>query len=281
MPHIFEVKSQVISQEKVGPKCYRLILSALEISANAEPGQFVNIACGTHERLDPLLRRPLTIYRSAADHGTIEVIYEVKGNGTKALSQKRSGDWLEVLGPLGKGFVVKGNAAKAILISGGLGVAGLMALAQEIIINNQAKGLPSVYVLIGAHDQSELICTEDFRALGSGIKVIPWLTRVGLETALERLVGEVTAEGVTLGACSVYACGSWPMLKRVSEWAQRFDMACQVSLEAHMACGLGACQSCVCKVKSGPPESGSSGYTYGLVCKDGPVFDAEEIEWGE
>ena len=226
------------------------------------------------------MRRPLTIYRTWPDTGLVEVLYEVKGHGTQILSQKGLGDWIEVLGPLGKGFINNPFAERIILVSGGLGVASLMALAQEIV-GKREESSSYIYSLIGAHTEEKLLGLEDFRALGDGVKVLPWVTRAGLETALQKLSDELQSEGVNLNSCALYACGPEAMLKRVEQWAKGFNMGCQVSLEAHMACGLGACQSCICKVKAQPEDTKTNSYTYKLVCKDGPVFDGGEIDWGE
>lgn len=277
----FELKAEVVSQQEEAPGIYRLKLLAAEIAREAKPGQFLNIACSSQLQNDPLLRRPLTIFKAHPENGLLEVIYKVKGHGTTNLANLRAGERLDVLGPLGKGFTINPAAKKVILVSGGMGVASLMTLASSILQNPEMKKpSPYVYALIGAHTQEEIVCLEDFADLGDRIKVRPWLTRTGFKDALKRLESDLASDEVNLGECIAYACGPRSLLQRFAEWAREREMPCQVSLEAHMACGVGACQSCICKTKETSNRSPKP-YSYKLVCKDGPVFWAEEIDWNE
>ncbi|MEW5920260.1 MAG: dihydroorotate dehydrogenase electron transfer subunit [Bacillota bacterium] len=282
MQDIFEVKAQVTTQEKVGPDCHLLQLAAPQIAASARPGQFVNVACSRQYQYDPLLRRPLSIYRVSPDTGIIELIYKVRGRGTELLAQKRAGEIVAVLGPLGKGFDIHEGTSRAILVAGGLGVASLMFLAQELAKVALGKGEePYVHALIGGHSAEEIICVDDYSALGSPVKVHTWITRARLEQELEKVLEELSEQGVKTNTCSLYTCGPEGMLRRLAAWAQEHQMLCQVSLESHMSCGVGACQSCICKTSAGTGNTLEDTWKYSLVCRDGPVFNAEEVIWDE
>lgn len=279
MKKMYEIKTEVLSQVKVGPGIYHLKFMAPDIAGAARPGQFLNISCGY--RYDPLLRRPLTIYKAhtvGKEQGLVEVIYKVVGRGTELLSQKKQGDSLEVLGPLGNGFNVDKTLSRYILVSGGLGVASLMTLARELSLNS-AKPTPYIYLLIGSHTPEELICVEDFKALGDSIEVVTWVNRANLHDSIEDLLTRLNAEGTDINNCVMYACGPRPMLKWLAKFAQRNNLDSFVSLEAHMACGVGACQSCICNVveQNCSIQEEASPYRYKLVCKDGPVFNAREV----
>lgn len=278
MNQIFEVRAEVVEQQKVGPDCYRLSFKAPQIAGSGRPGQFVNIACnGQH---DFLLRRPLTIYRVFRSTGVVAVVYRVRGRGTSLLSRKRPGENIDVLGPLGHGFEIDPSAAKAILVSGGMGVASMMFLAEQLAARLKDEDQqPYIYALIGGHSPEDIICVDDLVGLGSAIKVNTWVTRVMLERALSELLIDLSAGGVDTGACSLYACGPKGMLKKIALWAKEQRIFCQVSMEEHMACGVGACQNCICKVKSNQYDP--LDYRYALVCREGPVFKAEEVIWNE
>jgi dihydroorotate dehydrogenase electron transfer subunit len=278
MKQIFEVQAEVLEQEKVGQDCYRLSFKAPQIAGLGKPGQFVNIAC--NRQYDVLLRRPLTIYRVYTETGVVAVVYRVRGRGTSLLSRKRPGENIDVLGPLGHGFEVDFSASRAILVSGGVGVASMMFLAEKLVALPKDKDQqPYIYALIGAHSSDDIICVGDFAGLGNAVRVNTWVTRVMLEKVLSQLLEDLSLSGVETGACSLYTCGPKGMLKKIAQWAKDQGMFCQVSLEEHMACGVGACQSCVCKVKANQHDS--LDYRYASVCREGPVFKAEEVKWDE
>jgi dihydroorotate dehydrogenase electron transfer subunit len=279
MNQIFEVQAEVLEQEKVGPDCYRLSFKAPQIAALGKPGQFVNIAPCSRQ-YDVLLRRPLTIYRVFTETGVVAVVYKVRGRGTAILSRKSPGENIDVLGPLGHGFEVDFSASMAILVSGGMGIASIMFLAEKLAALPKDKDQqPYIYALIGAHSPEDVICVDDFVSLGSAVRVNTWITRVMLEKVLSQLLDDLSTRGVDTSTCSLYTCGPAGMLKKIAQWAEERRMFCQVSMEAHMACGVGACQSCICKVKANHHDS--LDYAYALVCREGPVFKATEIKWDE
>jgi dihydroorotate dehydrogenase electron transfer subunit len=258
-----QAKAKVLSNEKVGKAHYRMKLEVSQIAKDARPGQFVHIRCSSG--YDPLLRRPFSIHKRA--QGRIDILYQVVGRGTGILSKKRRGEELDLLGPLGKGFEIESAFSKIFIISGGMGVAPLYMVAQEITRLGQGK---EVTALLGAKNK-ELILDKD--ALESlGLRVMT-ATEDGSEgyqglvsDLFERLISSQTSLSV-----AVYSCGPVSMLKKIAEVSSHQGFFCQVSLEQRMGCGLGACLGCVIR--------GISGYL--RVCKEGPVFDAQEILWDD
>lgn len=267
---ISEVRAEVLSNKAIIPSVMKMVLRAPEIASQSRPGQFVNVRCG--ETFDPLLRRPISVYGVGPgdkEPTTIELVYKIVGRGTERLARTPAGSFIEVLGPLGRGFEIR-QADEQILIAGGIGVASLMYLATEIVREVRLKRLNSrILALIGGHTAEELVCVEEIGGLGPEVNLRTWITRVGLRKCLDEVVGETGASR------AIYACGPNSMLKSVAGLALEKGIPCQVSLEAHMACGVGACQSCICHMVKG------EGHTYGLVCRDGPVFDAGEVAWNE
>ncbi len=250
-----QLKVKILANDKVSGSFYRMKLASSYLAKTARPGQFVEVRCTTG--VDPLLRRPLGIHR-ITKRG-IEVLYEVVGKGTELLSAQRAGRELDIIGPLGNGFDIAAPRP-AILIAGGIGVAPLIALAEE---------LGSAHVIIGARTKSHVLCESEFKHLGCIVSVATEdgsKGRKGLAT--DALNGLLTKSGSQYKA--IYACGPTGMLKAVARIAASHHIRCQVSLEERMACGVGVCLGCPVKVRPGE---------YKMVCKDGPVFDAQEIAW--
>jgi len=252
-------KSIVQSVERLSRFLYRLTLEAPLIAAEAQPGQFVMVACGP--TLDPLLRRPISIHQ-CSDDGCLQLVFKVVGRGTRLLSEIRAGQTLDLLGPLGRGFrLATGPVA---LIGGGIGIAPLLFLAKTLMQTNQ--GTASFRVLLGAQNGEELEpLAAAFATMGCEVELATddgSLGRHGLITDLlpAHLPGLSTA----------YACGPHPMMAAVAKLCAAAEVACEVSLEAHMACGLGACLGCAVEGADG---------RYKHVCKHGPVFKAEETSW--
>jgi dihydroorotate dehydrogenase electron transfer subunit len=250
-----KVKIKVLSNNRVSGSFYRMKLASGYLAREAKPGQFIEILCA--EGVDPLLRRPLGVHRIAKSG--IEVLYEVVGKGTALLSARRAGVELDIIGPLGNGFDIA-ESGPAILIAGGIGVAPLVALAEE---------LGKAHVIIGARTKSHVLCDGEFKRLGCIVSVATEdgsKGRKGLATDLlkDALQSERSESPM------VYACGPAGMLKAAAAIAKSHRVNCQVSLEERMACGVGVCLGCPVKVRSGE---------YKMVCKDGPVFDAEDIAW--
>jgi dihydroorotate dehydrogenase electron transfer subunit len=226
------------------------------------PGQFLEIKVCDNGL--PLLRRPVSIH--GIKGSKVKVIYEVVGEGTRILSGRGPGEFLDIIGPLGKGFTYAAKntgASPDILVAGGMGVAPLVFLAGKM---KPDKNL----VLIGARSKKQILCRSEFRNLGCKVLVATDDGSSGFKGKVTELLKEILSkQACPTGFGNIYACGPQPMLKAVAEISGREGIPCQLSLERHMACGFGACLGCVVSTKSG----------YKRVCKEGPVFAAEELTW--
>lgn len=222
-------------------------------------GQFLHIKCGDAQ----LLRRPISVARTQWDEpeDTAALIFEVRGEGTRWLSQRRVGDKLDVLGPLGNGFNVA-DGSRYLLVGGGIGVPPLMEYGESpkwskvavLGFRTKDKAFPAIVSRFEEHCEQTYLCTDD----GT-------LGRHGFVDAQMR---DILAKDNSFTA--VLACGPRLMLKNVAKVAAEFGVPCQVSMEERMACGVGACLGCAIQMKDG---------TMKHVCKDGPVFHAEEVDW--
>lgn len=249
----------VLSHEQLSPSVKRITLQAPEIAQVASPGQFVNVKCAS-ATMDPLLRRPFSLNRINSEDGTISLLYKVVGRGTDLMSQLRTGDSVQVLGPLGKGFTRDTNLKHGLLMAGGMGVAPLYPLAQKLL----AQGV-KVTCLFGARCSEDLADRDELAALGVDIRCC---TEDGSCDTKGR-VTDLLHEASDTFDCA-FACGPNPMLAALKELCSAKDLPLQVSLEQIMACGLGVCLGCTCEKENG------TGYWH--VCSDGPVLWAEEVK---
>jgi dihydroorotate dehydrogenase electron transfer subunit len=239
-----------------------MTLAAPAIAKSAKPGQFIMVR--TADSYQPFLRRPFGIHNVKGSN--VDILYELAGAGTKILSQKKSGETLNIIGPLGNGFKLdpRPYTLNPIFIAGGMGVAPLVYLAAKL------KKLKPV-VLLGAKTKSHILCEKEFKALGCDIKIATDDGSKGCKGFVSDLLQDViTGVGATRrAATTIYACGPKPMLKAITKIAKQHSISARLSLEEHMACGIGACLGCVVNTTHGQKR----------VCKDGPVFNAEEIVW--
>ncbi len=262
---MIQLSAKILEKEEVATDHYRLALDAPLISKEAHPGQFVHVRITSQYM--PLLRRPFSIHRM--NPSGIEILFRVVGTGTMLLAEKRVGDELDIIGPLGHGFRVKEDTFTAILVAGGVGVAPLFALAERL------RQFTEVKMLIGSKTRAGILCLERLEALGIDVQVATDDGSLGTRRVVTDLLEDflVTAASPKL---PIYGCGPMPMLRVLSEIAQLYSSPCQISLEADMACGVGACLGCVVKMVD---RHSPSHFEYKRVCVDGPVFDAREVLW--
>jgi len=260
------IKAKIISNRNIAPDHYEMAIEAPYLGRNSCPGQFVSVRA-QEGVTDPLLRIPLGVH--AIKKNGIHLLYKVVGPGTELLRARRKGETIDVLGPLGNGFdlapLLREKDSRAILVAGGHGVAPLYALAEAII-----KQKRQVDVFIGACTKKHVVGADKFKKLGAKVHIATedgtrchkgYVTEI-LKKHLDRVKGQ--------GArVKVYACGPRPMAGALAKVTDQFGIVAQVSLDAYMACGIGACLGCPIETVDG----------YKLVCKDGPVFDAEDIVW--
>ncbi len=256
----FQQKTQITRIERLAKDIVRITLESPEITSRAQPGQFVMIRTGNGH--DPLLRRPFSI--SQTSNGKyFQILFKVVGRGTEILSHCCEGEYLSVLGPLGRGFHVDCSAPN-ILLGGGMGIAPLLFLGKYMsrkCISNPPK------VVIGARTVSELSpLLHDFKELG--LPVYPATDDGSL--GYHGFVIDVLQEMNLAADTRISVCGPYPMMFAVHQFCRAKELACQVSMETTMACGMGACLGCIVPVEKG-------GYAH--ACSDGPVFDAEELLW--
>ena len=260
----------VVSMEQLDADTWWMVL---EVGKMVEQhalrgGQFLHIKCGDNQ----LLRRPISVAITQWDdpEDLATLIFEVRGEGTRWLSQRRTGDKLDVLGPLGNSFNVPGieedfaeiKERHYLLVGGGIGVPPLIMYGWSMPWPHTAvlgfrtkdKAFPAVVGRFQEACEETYLCTDD--------------GTLGRRGFVDAQVREILTKDKTF--TDILACGPKPMLKSVAKVATEFGVSCQVSMEERMGCGVGACLVCATPMKDG---------TMKHVCKDGPVFDAEEVDW--
>ncbi|MFH1449996.1 MAG: dihydroorotate dehydrogenase electron transfer subunit [bacterium] len=264
-------KIKILANIEIAPAYYRMILKDLEISNEALPGQFIHVRVS--DDLHPLLRRPFSLYRISKEDQFIEILYQIVGQGTLLLSKKRRDEYLDVIGPIGRGFWLEKPTQEALLVAGGVGIAPLFALAEKLL----KEDLPShkIIFFLGAKSKDSLIGLDELRNLGIKVEVTTKDGSVGYDGVVSTLLKIHLSQKKVISKSQIFSCGPLPMLKVVSQIAAKHNLPCQVSLEERMGCGIGACLGCVVKVR----EKGSSAEDYERVCVNGPVFNADEVVW--
>ncbi len=245
----------VASQERLVADVYSLWLHTRSIAGTAKAGQFLALYSREKSRMLP---RPISICAIDREAGTIRLVYRVVGEGTREFSHLTEGEELTVLGPLGNGFPIK-KGRRPLLIGGGIGIPPMVALAQEL--GGKAQ--------IIAGYQSERFLTEELRENGT-----LYLATEDGSAGTKGNVMDAIREG-RLDADLIYACGPRPMLRAVKAYAEQKGIECYLSMEERMACGIGACLSCVCRSKDVDAHTHVHNKR---VCKDGPVFLSTEVE---
>ncbi len=258
---MLQTKIKILANEKIAPEYYKMAFESAMIVKLATPGQFLHIKVSNGS--EPLLRRPFGLH-SIKNMDGFEILYRVVGKGTALLSEKKAGEELDVLGPLGNGFNIPAAEKETmVLIGGGAGIAPLFFLAQK------AHNLRQIIVLIGGKTKDQILCEEEFKKLGVEVKIATEDGSYGHKGLVSDLLNALPH---TQERLSIFACGPLLMEKEIAKFSCEHNLPCQVSLESRMACGVGACLGCTVKVKGESP-------TYKRVCVEGPVFEAKEIVW--
>ena len=256
------VIAKIISQKELKKGCFRMTIEAPSIAKVAKAGQFLHIRCGNSK--DPLLRRPISIHKIGKK--SVEIMYNVVGKGTAILAAKKSGDCLDIVGPLGNGFKIHKNSRSVrLLVAGGMGVAPLMGLAEELSKN---KARDKKIIILGAKTRQHILCENEFKRLGVEVQVATEDGSMGKKCLATDLAKEIiSSKKYKWSEVCIYAAGPMPMIKALCGLMEGCSLESQVSLEEKMACGLGACLGCVVDTQAG----------YKRVCKDGPVFNLCEV----
>lgn len=257
---MFCVRSKILENKKIAEEHYKLTISSKEIAESAKPGQFIQIKIE-----EVFLRRPFSIHKTKDEK--LEIIYKIVGRATETLSKYKKGKEIDIIGPLGNGFGIPFKNCKFIFAGGGYGISPLYFFAERIVNNFSAE---DIFVFIGAKKKKYIICEEEFKNLGCKLYISTEDGSKGYKGKITEFLNFKLSEFLSKHYSFIlYSCGPYPMLKEVAKIARINNIKCYVSLEEIICCGFGACLGCAVKTK----------YGYKLVCKDGPVFDAEEIIW--
>ena len=256
-----KVQAVIASQECITDGIYSMWLQFSQdynVAEMAKAGQFVSLYSKDGSRLLP---RPISICEIDSGAAKLRLVYRIAGAGTKEFSLMQAGESIEVLGPLGNGFDQK--EGKAVLIGGGIGIPPMLQLSKSL----SEQGV-SVQVVLGYRNDDLFLKTEfeDYAEVYVS-------TEDGSVGTKGNVIDAIRANGLV--ADTIYACGPLPMLRGVKAYAAEQGIRAQISMEERMACGIGACLACVCQSSE---VDGHSNVHNKRICKDGPVFDAEEIE---
>ena len=244
-PHIVEVLSNI----KLSDDTWKLTFQNQEIAENAKPGQFVSILCE-----DLLLRRPFSVANTI--NNSFEIIYKVKGKGTKYLSSLRNGESADIIGPMGNGFTIENK--NSLLIGCGVGIAPINFLSnilEKSGIKHSFVACSQTFINTGI-TENQVIITEDGSAGLEG----------RLDQHLKKIINEVKPE-------KIYTCGPNPAMAYVSLTAEKYEISVEAALERDFACGTGVCMGCVIQIKDNNKTKNKR------ICKDGPVFRGNEVLW--
>ena len=245
----------ITKKAEIGKNIFDFTIHCPEIAKEAVAGQFVHIKVEGF-----FLRRPISICEIDKTQGTIRIVFEIKGDGTKSLSELEETAKMDVIGPLGNNFTLLDKSKKIIVVGGGIGVPPMLETAKPYGENATA--------IIGFRNSDAVVLKDDFVKYGSDVMLCTDDGSEGIHgyvtTALEQRLAKGTAD-------IIYACGPEPMLKGIAKIAKENGIRCEISMEERMACGVGACLVCACKTVKDGEE------IFSHVCKDGPIFSNEQL----
>jgi len=253
------LSEEILSNEQIAPGIFRMKVKSDYISCRALPGQFVNVKCC--EGINAFLRRPISICSVEREKGYFDIVFQVKGTGTKYLSLSNAGGRLDVIGPLGNSFSMADQYGRIAVIGGGIGIFPLLFLLEEHRALHKTA-------YIGFRSKEFAVLTQEFQKAAREVII----TTDDGSYGNKGVVTDMLRQGLKMNEFDIiYSCGPLPMLKEVVKIASENGIKCQVSLEQRMGCGIGACLVCACKTRL------DEGWQYSHVCKDGPVFWSDEI----
>ena len=280
---IFLEEAEILAHEAFAGDQYTLRIHAPECAAHACPGSFVHLQC---DQLRPL-RRPLSIMRVSRDEGWVEFLYKAVGDGTRLLSERKPGERISALGPIGRPFQIHADRPRPLLIGGGVGIPPMIFLADAL--RRQAAFRP--FAILGSEvpfpfqaKPSQILMPEVPDGVIAAMPLLDdWripsrlASLQGYPGCFEGLVTELAEHWINAldskqrQELEIFACGPHPMLEAIAKLATDHGLPCQVSLEEYMACGVGGCAGCTVQVQT------QDGPAMQRVCVDGPVFDAHQV----
>lgn len=257
--------ARVTQNKQLFEALYLMELECPAVAANIMPGQFVHLEIPDLQA--SVLRRPFSIFDRNEDEGTVEILYQAVGTGTRAMTRWEPGMRTRMIGCIGRPWEVPFDVNRALLVGGGVGAAPLNLLAQEL-----AQNEVDTDVILGAQTEGALVCRARYEATCGREPLCSTddgtYGREGFATVLvEEAIAQAASEGRPYDYAAV--CGPEPLMRAASQLLTEAGVRCQVSMERRMACGIGACLSCVVETAQGRKRA----------CVDGPVFDAEDIVW--
>jgi len=252
MPDVYFCK--IIDLTLLTDAVFSITVENCELAQMSRAGQFLHVKCGEAR----LLRRPISICSVKDDN--IRFVFEVKGEGTRWISERCIGDVLDILGPLGNGFTMPDD--KIIIVGGGVGTPPML-FAAEFAKKGSA-------VILGFRNADRIILTKEFEAVCEKVIITTDDGSAGIHGAVTKPLEELLKSGEY---SAVMSCGQILMQKAVAELSAQYDVPCQVSLEERMGCGIGACLVCACAV------TGENGPEMSRACVDGPVYDSKKVNW--
>ena len=262
MPEV--VKAKLVEKEYLKPDIVRFKVEAKEMVRNSKPGNFIEIRVS--ETTVPFLRRPISIYNLNKNEGTLEFIFQIKGEGTRLLSKKEEGDLIDIIGPLGMGTFKINNYEKIAIVGGGIGVFPLYELAKEA---KEAERKVNIY--LGFRSKDFVVLENKFKEVSDKLVITTDDGSYGEKGfAINKLEEDLENNKIDC----IYACGPLPMLRAVKKLTIEKNIPCQISLEERMGCGIGVCLGCAVKTARSTNENPE----YWHVCKGGPVFQAKDVD---
>ena len=264
---MFQHEAKVLFNKQIGPAYFKIGLTCPEYFSMAKAGQFVMMRTGRQPQ--PLLRRPFSIHNLIVTNGTVEgleVLYKVVGQGTELMTHQTPGDSVDILGPLGSGFLVPRQARRIYFVSGGIGVAPLVFLVSQL--GGRNTDLSECRAFIGGRSKDDLLCRDDFLQHGVTVRTTTDDGSAGDQCLVTNPVEELVE---TAKPDLLVACGPMEMLACTVGISEKYGVPCQVSIETMMACGMGACLGCAVEGREQPDR-------FLHACLDGPVFDAADLK---
>ncbi len=261
-PHVLEERCELVDNVPMAGPLWNMALYAPEIAARILPGQFVHVKLP--DFADHILRRPFSVYEADAETGVLRILYQVVGSGSARMTTLDPSfvNGMSVMGPVGNPWHLPEGARRVLIVTGGVGAAPLAMFAREVL----ASGA-ELDVCMGAQTESLLVMKSYYEEeIGVPVACATDDGSFGHAGFVTDLAAEkLAANDYDLVCC----CGPEPLMRIVADLAQKADVACEVSLEKRMACGVGACLSCVVDTVDGRKRA----------CVDGPVFDARKVVW--
>lgn len=254
----------VLSQKEIAPQIFDMWIET-SLAKDAKPGQFI---CIYPKDKSTLLPRPISICEVDVERMALRVVYRIAGQGTAEFSSYKAGESVAVLGTLGNGFPLEeGKGKKVFLMGGGIGIPPMLQLAKALT-EQLGMSKDAVQAIVGYRD-NQLFLKEDLEKYAT----VYIATEDGSEGTKGNVMDAIAANA--LEADVIFACGPMPMLRAIKKFAQERGIKAYISLEEHMACGVGACLGCVVKTK----EVDHHSHVHNArICTDGPVFEAEEVD---